>query len=68
MAVTTPLAAMVAMLVDAEVQVPPVAVLLKVVVLPAQTVATPVMVAAVGSGLTVTVLVATSVPQLLVTL
>jgi len=68
MAVTTPLAAMVAMLVDADVQVPPVAVLLKVVVLPTQTVATPVMVAAVGSGLTVTVLVATSVPQLLVTL
>ena len=68
MAVTTPLAVIVAMLVDAEVQVPPVAVLLKVVVFPAQTVATPVMVAAVGSGLTVTVLVATSVPQLLVTL
>ena len=53
--------------VETELQVPPVATSLNVVVDPAQTVVVPVIVPAIGNGLTVTVVVATAVPQLLVT-
>jgi hypothetical protein len=54
----------VATLVVLLVQVPPVTLLERVIVDPAQTVAVPVMVPAVGAVLTVTVNVAVAVPQL----
>ena len=64
--VTIPPLLMVATPVDTELQVPPVTASFNVVAEPAQTVVVPVMVPATGNGLTVTVVVATAVPQLLV--
>ena len=65
--VTIPPVLMVATPVDTELQVPPEATSLNVVVAPAQTVVVPVIVPATGNGLTDTVVVATAVPQLFVT-
>jgi hypothetical protein len=67
MPVTTPLVLTVAIPAAPVLQVPPLAKLLNEVVLPAQIVAVPVIVPASGSGLTVTICVATAVPQLFVT-
>ena len=65
--VTTPLASTVAFDVETEVHVPPPAASAKLVVEPAQTMAVPVIVPAIGIGLTVTICVPATVPQLLVT-
>jgi hypothetical protein len=67
MPVTIPVVLAIAMPTAPVLQIPPLAELLNEVVLPAQTVAVPVMVPASGSGLTVTICVATAVPQLFVT-
>ena len=67
MPVTIPDVPIVAVAVVTELHTPPPAALLKVVVLVGHTVNMPVIVPALGDGLTVTTLVAAAVPQLLVT-
>ena len=67
MPLTTPLVPTVATEVLLLLHVPPAVALLSVVVLPAVSVAVPVMVPADGNGLTVITLAAAAVPQLLVT-
>ena len=64
--VTAP-ATTVAIPVDTDVQEPPGATSAKEVTAPTQTTGVPVMVPATGNGLTVTMVDATAVPQLLVT-
>ena len=66
-AVTVPEAFTVAMLADPEVQMPPAAMLERVITEPAQAVAIPVIAPATGNGFTVTTVVAVALPQLLVT-
>jgi len=63
--VTTPAASTVAISVASLLQAPPIAALVSAVADPAQTVAVPAMVPALGSGLTVTTVVETALPQLL---
>ena len=65
--VTTPVLATVAIPVALLLHAPPVVPLVNVVVPPAHTVAVPVIEPALGKGLTVTTLVTTALPQLLVT-
>jgi hypothetical protein len=65
--VTTPVEDTEATVVLVLLHTPPAAASLSVVVDPAQTVVTPVMLPAFGTGLTVIGLTATAVPQLLVT-
>ncbi len=67
MPVTMPLVPIVAIDVDTELQTPPPAALLKVVVLPSHTVAVPVIAPALVAALTVTMLVAATEPQPFVT-
>ena len=65
--VTLPEASTVATPVVTELQVPPVAASVKDVTEPAHTVEVPAILPEFGMGLTVTIVVATAVPQLLVT-
>ena len=67
MPVTLPKASTVATPAVTELQVPPVAASVKDVTEPAHTIDVPEMVPAIGIGLTVTTVVATDVPQLLMT-
>ncbi len=67
MPVTTPVALMVATPVETELHTPPATASLKAVVIVGQTTSVPVILPALGDGLTVTTAVAATVPQLLVT-